>query len=135
MRASPRPVRRVHFFTETIASADGGNHSFYLDTTNENQNYWGSSIFSQHQDVRNPNGDLHRVHVPSMTLTDLLQQTVRVEAGAHVMIKMDVEGAEYELLNQAYDSGILCKLAGRAIRIDLLVEVHGEVSTELPGVT
>jgi hypothetical protein len=41
---------------------------------------------------------------------------------------MDIEGAEYALLNEAFDSGALCNTTARAVRVDIIVEVHGEVS-------
>lgn len=44
------------------------------------------------------------------------------------MIKMDIEGAEYKLLNEAYDSNALCECAQHGVRVDLRVEIHPKVS-------
>ena len=50
------------------------------------------------------------------------------------MIKMDIEGAEYKLLNEAYDSNALCECAQHGVRIDLRVEIHPKVSQSVYSV-
>jgi FkbM family methyltransferase len=125
----PRPVRLAHFFTETIASDTNGPATLYIDTQNADQNYWGSSVYSSHKDVQassaaSPNGQPVTASVTGITLTSMIEQTVIRKPGSHLIIKMDIEGAEYAVLNEAYDSGILCKYAERAVRIDILVEAH-----------
>eukprot|EP00957_Ditylum_brightwellii_P173633 13219893-Ditylum_brightwellii.AAC.1 len=52
LQSIPRPVLLAHFFTETIGVGQDGPATLYLDTVNENQNYWGSSIYATHQDVK-----------------------------------------------------------------------------------
>jgi FkbM family methyltransferase len=125
----PRPVRSARFFTETIATDTNGPATLYLDTQNADQNYWGSSVYASHKDVQasaatSPNGQLVTASVTGITLTSMIVQTVIRKPGSHLIIKMDIEGAEYAVLNEAYDSGILCKYAEHAVRIDILVEAH-----------
>ena len=50
--------------------------------------------------------------------------TVEPRAGAHVLIKIDIEGAEYELMNEAYDSGALCNTVAKGVRVDIRMEIH-----------
>jgi Methyltransferase FkbM domain len=119
--STPRPLRSVHFFTGTIATGMEGPATLYLDTVNAKQNYWGSSIYATHHDVQDGK---YKVSVQGMTLTTIASQMAHRGAGNHVIIKMDIEGAEYLVLNEAYDSGVLCQLAEAAVRVDILVETH-----------
>lgn len=126
MHSYPRPVRNVQILTETIGVGVDGPAVLYLDTVNKEQNYWGSSVFDTHPDVvqSETKNKKTSAKVQGMTLTTLLKQTTQHHYGNHVLIKLDVEGAEYELLNEAYDSGILCAYATSAVRVDVLVELH-----------
>lgn len=128
MTATPRPLRHVQFLTETVGAPQDGSTQLYLDTVNQRHNYWGSSTLSTHRDV--VKSGMQAAPVQGVTLTTLLRETTRPTVGGHVLIKMDIEGAEYALLNEAYDSGILCDyVQKRLVRMDLLVEVHKAVST------
>jgi hypothetical protein len=133
----PRPVRSAFFLTETVASGntqitEGSTIPLYLDTVNVANHYFGSSLLSTHTDVRNSarkhnDGIARSVPVQSWTLSTLLRTMVRIDrsTGSHVIIKIDIEGAEYELLNEAYDSGVLCHdLVSNGVRADIRVEIH-----------
>jgi hypothetical protein len=112
----PPPVRSASFYTETVGSPADGPVTFYLDTKNAAVNYWGSSLISSHRDVE-PGGG---VTVQGVTLTSLLRRHVDTSRSpGHVMIKMDIEGAEYALLNEASDSGILCELTEKGFLLDM----------------
>lgn len=130
MNSEPRPVRYAHFFTETVGAGVDGPAVLYLDTINADNNFWGSSMIANHWDVAKSatgDGKLVEAHVDGLTLTTLLKQAARMEPGAHIIIKCDIEGAEYALLNEAFDSGILCEYAENAVRIDMLIEIHPAV--------
>jgi hypothetical protein len=43
------------------------------------------------------------------------------------MIKFDIEGGEFAIVNEAFDSGVLRNMTRRAVRIDMIIEVHGKV--------
>mmetsp|Transcript_18565 Transcript_18565/g.28069 ORF Transcript_18565/g.28069 Transcript_18565/m.28069 type:complete len:368 (-) Transcript_18565:63-1166(-) len=117
----PRPLKHLHFLTEHVCSAVDGPSEFYLDTTNKHQNFWGSSILKSHIDVNK--GELTKIEVMGISLSSLLEQTV--SAGGHVMIKIDIEGAEYELLTEAINSNIFCKLVNdKDVTVDILSEFH-----------
>jgi hypothetical protein len=120
----PPPVQSVRFYTETVGASADGPVAFYLDTKNAKVNYWGSSLIASHIDVK-PEG---KVTVDGVTLTTLLRRHVDTKSGGgHIMIKMDIEGGEYALLNEASDSGIFCDLTQNGFRVDVLIEFHSQV--------
>jgi hypothetical protein len=45
--------------------------------------------------------------------------------GGSLIIKMDVEGAEYQVLREIYKSGILCDYIAKGNEVVMLVEFHG----------
>jgi hypothetical protein len=127
MNMLPRPVRHLHFLTEHVGAGADGPTTLYLDTINQKHNYWGSSMIQTHTDVLNSNQT--GVPVMGITLTRLLKETVLMpkknNGGGHVMIKIDIEGGEYKLLEEAIRSKILCKLVlQHGVRIDMLNEPH-----------
>jgi len=69
--------------------------SFFLDTVNTEKNFWGSSMSNSHPDVQKSGGQ-EKVTVPTVNLNRILyEQTI---PGDWVMVKMDIEGAEYDVL-------------------------------------
>lgn len=130
LQSIPRPVRCAHIFTETVVSgAEDGPIILFLDTVNKKNNFFGSSLLPNHTDVRNSavKGELVAAPVQGVTLSNFLKQTVKHQAGAHVLIKIDIEGAEFAVLNEAYDSGALCDCVASGVRIDMRVEIHPKV--------
>lgn len=129
--SSTRPVQHVHFLTETVGAGQDGPTVLYLDTVNTDQNFWGSSLLAGHRDVKRSatktsttEAVLQKAPVQGITLTTLLKQTVLPVAGGHVMIKMDIEGGEYAVLEEAYESGIMCEYHQAGVAIHLLLETH-----------
>jgi FkbM family methyltransferase len=122
LHMDPRPLRYIHFLTEYVTASQNGPTTMFLDTTNTKMNYWGSSLFKTHVDVQN-SGNITAVPVMGVTLTKLLEQTVM--PGGHVMIKIDVEGAEYAVLEEAIQSNIFCKLVKEmGVTVDIIMEEH-----------
>ena len=117
---NPRPVRYAHFLTEHVGTSKDGMTTLFLDTVNKKDNFWGSSIMDSHQDVKKSGGA--GAPVMGITLTTLLEKVV--EPGGHAMIKIDIEGGEYPLLEEAVNSTIFCKLKEQGVRVDLLNEFH-----------
>lgn len=132
----PQPIRSAHFLTETVGAGVDGPTTLYLDTINSDKNFWGSSILETHQDVQKSvevAASAHRVGdkptlmaapVQGITLTTLLQKTVNKQPGSHVLVKMDIEGGEYTVLEEAYQSGSLCDFARSGVTIHLVLETH-----------
>jgi hypothetical protein len=89
MHTKPRPVRSLHFFTETVVTDENGPTLLYLDTTNKEHNYWGSSIYDTHPDVR-ASTSVTSAPVYGLSLSTLLQQIAIGSFGNHIVIKMDI---------------------------------------------
>ena len=51
MSMRPRPVRYVHFLTETVGTNPDGPTQLFLDTVNPKENFGGSSVMDNHRDV------------------------------------------------------------------------------------
>jgi Methyltransferase FkbM domain len=137
MAMVPRPVQHMHFFTESVGAGEDGMTKLYLDTVNTEQNYWGSSIFKDHQDVRRSadGKDVETVAVPvtGYTIGTLMRMTLKAfdpnlsedeKKGTHLLLKVDIEGGEYPLLHQAVADGTLCEFVKMGNTADLFIEFH-----------
>ena len=123
MSMRPRPVRYVHFLTETVGTNRDGPTQLFLDTVNPKENFWGSSVMDTHRDVQAS----HKtgVAVMGVTLTSMLQKAVK--PGGHVIVKIDIEGAEYLLLEEAIESSILCVMVQKqGVSIHMMMELHDD---------
>lgn len=188
----PRPVRLVHYFTETVMTNITGPMTLYVHTNNTNSNHYthnnawknhpqyyipsnvntisimtteGQKEQENEEDIivateeemndavleyittnndteyydnnhnstdennfnsnENNNNDIEEIHVNAITLTSLIPQIVIAQPGSHLIIKFDIEGGEYVILNEASTSNILCQLSiDYAVRIDILLEMH-----------
>ena len=151
---SPRPLQHMHFFTESVGSGEDGPTKLYLDTVNTKENFWGSSIFKDHQDVKKSaetnNQDAEQLGVPvtGYTIGTLMRKTLLAfdenaseadKKGGHLLLKVDIEGGEYPLLAQAVEEGTLCEFA-KNNQADLYFEFHSQRVTgkhewagKLPG--
>mmetsp|Transcript_107144 Transcript_107144/g.297933 ORF Transcript_107144/g.297933 Transcript_107144/m.297933 type:complete len:272 (-) Transcript_107144:193-1008(-) len=85
---------QVHASMSTAAFSCEGTTTFYLDTMNHAQNYWGSSLSSHHPDAQK--SGLKSVDVQLLNLNRLLLE--RTIPGDWVMVKMDIEGSEFDVL-------------------------------------
>jgi len=68
--------------------------SFFVDTVNTQNNYWGSSMSPNHPDAQK--SGLQQVVVNTMNLNRYLYENTI--PGDWVMVKMDIEGAEWEVI-------------------------------------
>jgi hypothetical protein len=123
-----QPTKAAHFYTETVAAGVDGPTFLYLDQHNIKENFWGSSILSTHIDakrefVQQGNRTI-KAPVMGLTLTTLLKRSVEKTKGAHVIMKIDIEGGEYPVMNEAI--GTLCDYTKAGVRVDLILETHGE---------
>lgn len=140
----PRPLRHIHFFTESVGAGEDGPTTLYLDTVNTAQNFWGSSIMKGHQDVKksaaNGDGKVEQLGttVTGYTIGTLMRKTLKAfESGAspedkkgnHLILKVDIEGGEYPLLHQAADEGTLCEFVKMGNKADLYIEFHSKKVT------
>jgi FkbM family methyltransferase len=84
----------VTVMSSTAAYMCEASTSFYLDTVNTQKNYWGSSMSPNHPDVQK--SGKQKVTVPTSNLNRILfENTI---PGDWVLVKMDIEGSEYDVL-------------------------------------
>jgi hypothetical protein len=141
MDTRPRPLRHIHFFTTSVGAGKDGMTKLYLDTVNEENNFWGSSIFDGHQDVKKSaaakNGTAETVatDVMGFTIGTLMRKTLIAfdpaatpedQKGGHMILKVDIEGGEFPLLKQAADEGTLCEYVKMGNQADLYIEFHSQ---------
>lgn len=83
----------VHIYKETAAWTYDGTIDFYLDTVNGDRNFWGSSLNAKHPDVIS-SGKKKII----VTCKDVAKIIAKYREEDFVVVKMDIEGAEYDLL-------------------------------------
>mmetsp|Transcript_33602 Transcript_33602/g.62738 ORF Transcript_33602/g.62738 Transcript_33602/m.62738 type:complete len:307 (-) Transcript_33602:81-1001(-) len=92
--ASRYPRGHVTTLQSTAAYVCDSQASFFIDTVNADNNYWGSSMSSNHQDVQKSNGQ--SVSVQTVNLNRILWEHILPDD--YVIVVMDVEGAEFDIL-------------------------------------
>lgn len=108
-----RTNHKLYLYNGTAAWIYDGKITFYLDTNNGNK--VGSSLKENHRDVVN---NKSRVDVPCVDIARLLRLYDEKDI---IVMKIDIEGAEYELLMHLINQNVM-KL------IDYIaVEYHGFV--------
>jgi hypothetical protein len=145
MAIRPRPIQHMHFFTEHVGAGQDGMTKLYLDTINKDVNFWGSSLFKDHQDVRKSNANSTETvaaDVMGRTIGSLMRQTLRAydpaasaadKTGNHLVLKVDIEGGEYPLLFEAAEEGTLCDFVKAGNTADLYIEFHSQRVTGTHG--
>jgi len=78
----------------TAAYMCDGSTEFYLDTVDEKENYWGSSLSPKARDVIR--SGQKPVTVPLKNILRLIVETALPED--YVMLKMDIEGSEHDIV-------------------------------------
>ena len=105
------------FYPAVAWSSGGGNMTFYdVDDGGENV---GSSVSSAHaESEQSPdNGNaISSLTLPTVDVVDLI--TAHVRPGGYSVLRMDIEGAEHEVVRRLLTSGALCRLD------ELWVESH-----------
>jgi len=85
---------KVHADAPQAAYMCSGQTSFYIDSVNHDKNYWGSSMSNKHPDV--VRSGQKKVTVPTVNVIQLVAENAI--PGDWVTVKMDVEGAEWDIL-------------------------------------
>lgn len=104
----------VHAKSSTAAYMCEAQTSFYVDTTSVANNYWGSSMSANHDDVIK--SGKQKVTVPTVNVLKLLYETTI--PSDFVILKMDIEGAEWDVLP------CLAQANSASLVDRLLVETH-----------
>ena len=133
----PSPLAHASFLTESVGAGEYGMTKLYLDTVNEKENFWGSSIMAGHQDVKKSaeGGEVKAHPVMGYTITKLMDMillgmkadaTEEEKKGAHLLLKVDIEGGEYALTKEVFESGALCKFVEMGNTVDVVIETHSQ---------
>jgi len=136
----PKPVEHAAFFTESVGAGEVGMTKLYLDTVNTKENFWGSSIMENHQDVRKSKEAGDGKEAPShdvmgYTITKLMEMTLKGlddsaseedKMGGHFLMKVDIEGGEYALTQEVVASKALCKYVAAGNTADVIIETHSQ---------
>jgi len=105
-----RFARVVQIFKETVVGVHNGEVKLYLDDVNEQHQFWGSSVMRDHESVLRSSGNF--TNVISVDFADFLEELLllesRKEQKPFVVVKMDIEGSEYEILRHLAVRGLLC---------------------------
>jgi len=94
LKAIEKENKKVHAYASTAAYMCEATTSFFLDTVTTEHNYWGSSLSKNHQDVKK--SGMQKVTVPTANLMRILYENTI--PGDYVIVKMDIEGAEWDIL-------------------------------------
>jgi len=108
------PNLKLEIFPSTVAWTVDEPVVFYLDTINDEHDFWGSSMYESASDVQNSGKvsvKLNGIDISSFILRNFLPRD-------YVLIKMDIEGAEYDIIPHMYH------MSTHKLIDVLLVEVH-----------
>lgn len=86
---------RVRSLVSSAAYMCEGFTSFYLDTVDVEQNFWGSSMSPNANDVKRSGGKKH-VRVPLVNVARLIMESALPED--YVLLKVDIEGSEHDII-------------------------------------
>ncbi|KJK75408.1 hypothetical protein H634G_09426 [Metarhizium anisopliae BRIP 53293] len=104
----------VNIFPSTVVDVRDGTRMFYLDTINDEHDYWGSSIYANHPDAvdSGSNGtELTAINISRWLLMNTLPHDF-------VVVKMDIEGSEYDVIPH------MAEMRAWTVIDHLLVEWH-----------
>jgi len=123
-------TKKTEIRTETVVTDHDGTTQLYLDLVNADHHFWGSSIHNGTRDILKSGSQA--VNVTAIDFATFLKRRVmdkrEFKSAVHsrhrssppvVIVRMDIEGAEYRVLRRLFEEGLLCH------SIDyLIVEFH-----------
>jgi FkbM family methyltransferase len=93
---------KFNLFTETAAWTKNEKLTFWLDTVNAKRNYYGSSLLKIHPHVIK--SGYKNVSVQGIDISELLKQ---YNENDEVVLKIDIEGSEYDIFLHLIKEGTL----------------------------
>lgn len=91
-----------YLYNGTAAWIYDGFIDFFIDTVNAKYNFWGSSLKSNHPDVIKSGNK--SINMPCKDIAKIINQ---FDEDDFVVVKIDIEGAEYELLAHFIQQNVL----------------------------
>jgi FkbM family methyltransferase len=92
-------------FKETAAWISNEDLVFYLDTVNPGNNFWGSSLHAEHKYAQRSN--YKNVTVKGVDISVIIDQ---YSIEDYIILKIDIEGSEYALLEHLIKQGTIHKV-------------------------
>ncbi len=96
-------INKLKVFYSTAISYEDGIVEFYLDTVNEKQDFWGSSLLESHPDVI-ASGKTS-VKVPCVDIHTFITKNFLPKD--YVIIKLDIEGTEFQIFRHMFLKGTI----------------------------
>eukprot|EP01083_Nonionella_stella_P235053 826945_1 len=104
---------KIHFYIRAVWDSDNELITIHTNINDTNED-WGASIF----DTPTENESIYRVK--TIDIADWTLKLINIHKPNKILMKMDIEGAEYQVLPRMLQKGILCN-----IYIDTIdVEIH-----------
>jgi len=123
-------VKKVTILKGAAVSTEEGEASFYLRDWDDDETIKSSKQSSLNpSDARGPRGGetLENLKVRTLSIQKILE-TIRGSGTKILVVKMDVEGSEYPLLEKTIIEGTWCSLRDLAgIKVTLLLDFHAVV--------
>jgi len=110
-------------FTETAVGSKHGNLSFFVEPPNSQTHQWGSSIFNYKAGLTEV--EVALFHISHFIKTQVISRVLPIpNQPASVLVKMDIEGAEYDVLSNLLQHGTVCGIDGLYIgTVDLFARI------------
>jgi FkbM family methyltransferase len=116
---------RVKFFAPSVVSNETGIAKFFMSNDGMDSD-WGASEFGTQGAVAQQQKE---VNIYKLDLVHFLQEMVRVTEPGFRLMKMDIEGGEYAVLQPLLEKGLLCEDTINT----LTIEWHRKPGTEILG--
>lgn len=107
----------VNIYPSTVVDVKDGTRIFYLDNVNTDHDFWGSSTYANHPDAVKSGAkgtELTAINISRWLLMNTLPQDF-------VVVKMDIEGAEYDIVPHMAEMGVW------SVVDHLLIEWHTNI--------
>mmetsp|Transcript_2396 Transcript_2396/g.10193 ORF Transcript_2396/g.10193 Transcript_2396/m.10193 type:complete len:342 (-) Transcript_2396:298-1323(-) len=137
--------------TESVVNNEEGKTTLFLDTINPDKHYWGSTLAqtgvnvicgpdakekywkmfkgksfydkAENVDCQKAQADVDSVKLSTLMNT-YIDPVLAQEGKSLAIIKMDVEGAEYPVLDELVKSGVACAFVKQGNALTIIYEAH-----------
>jgi FkbM family methyltransferase len=94
----------VHFFTETAVSTYDGTIKFISDDDFSNEEWGATTNLDLNTDNTKNKQEVKSLDIAKFILTEIIPYADKI------VVKMDIEGAEFNVLPKLIMNGVLCKM-------------------------
>ncbi|XP_077985346.1 uncharacterized protein LOC144439991 [Glandiceps talaboti] len=128
LKALGKEHSNLKIYTETAAWINADGITIYPDRKSDSKGFWGTSLSDTKKDV-NKN---EAIQVDSIDLSAWLTEHVRPVD--FLVMKMNIEGAEFEILDKLLDDNTFCLIDGLFIFYHAKIAFQGKnkMANEMP---